>query len=162
MVCSNQIRQNLDAGPYGQKYTTPGGEAVGFYASLRLRFTKPEKIKQKVKVANKEVTRVIGVETEIEVYKSSIWKPYRTAPVVILFDYGMDDIRANLQYIKDYSKNTQYTLGGEVLSNSLEAAIKMVEKDEALIKQLKNEVIDLWEEIEDKFSQGAERKPKLR
>ncbi len=162
MICSNQIRQNLDAGPYGQKYTTPGGESVGFYASLRLRFTKPEKIKQKVKVAGKEVTRVIGVETEIEVYKSSIWKPYRTAPVVILFDYGVDDIRANLQFIKNYTKNTQYTVGEETLSNSIEESIKLVEKDTALIKQLKEEVIDLWEEIEEKFSQGAERKPKLR
>jgi len=27
MVCSNQIRQNLDAGPYGQRYKSPGGEA---------------------------------------------------------------------------------------------------------------------------------------
>lgn len=151
MVCSNQVRVNADAGPYGQKYVTPGGEAVGFYASLRLRTLRPEKIKQKVKVSGgKEVTRVIGVETEIEVFKSSIDKPYRTAPVIILFDYGIDDIRANLQFIKDFTKNTTYTLGGEMLSNSMEDAIRKVEHHK-LQKKLKEEVIDLWEEIESKF-----------
>src|ERR1035437_3228149 len=70
LVCSNQIRVNVDAGPYGQKFVTPGGESVGFYASLRLRFTRAEKIKIKRKIAGKEETRVIGVEANIEVYKS--------------------------------------------------------------------------------------------
>jgi len=45
MVCSNQVRQNADAGPFGQKYRTPGGEAIGFYASLRLRCSGGQKIK---------------------------------------------------------------------------------------------------------------------
>lgn len=157
MVCSNQVRQNMDAGPYGEKYTTPGGVSVGFYSSLRLRFMKPEKIKEKIKVQGKEVTRVVGVEVQIEVYKSSIWKPYRSAPVYILFDYGIDDIRANLQYVKDFTKNTTYTVGGEKLAISLEDSIKVVE-EQGLEKELQEEVIDLWEEIETKF--GKERKPK--
>lgn len=162
MVCSNQIRQNLDAGPYGQKYSTPGGEAIGFYASLRLRFQKPEKIKIKQKIAGKETFRVIGVEVQVEVFKSSIWKPYRTAPLYILFDYGIDDIRSNLQFLKDHTKTTQYCIGGEPLSNSMEDAIKLVEKDKTLIKQLREEVIDLWEEIEEKFAEKTVREPKLR
>jgi recombination protein RecA len=80
IVCSNQVRVNVDAGPYGQKYTTPGGEAIGYYASLRLRFYKPEKIKKEILVAGKKNTRIIGVETQVEVFKSSIWKPYHIAP----------------------------------------------------------------------------------
>lgn len=160
MVCSNQVRVNADAGPYAQKYVTPGGEAVGFYSSLRLRAMRPEKIKQKIKVAGKELTKVIGVETEFEVFKSSIDKPYRIAPVVILFDYGIDDIRSNLQYIKNHTKNTQYCIGEKTLSNSMEESIKIIEENPALIKELKNEVIDLWESIEAKFD--SNRKPKQR
>ena len=37
MVASNQIRVNMDAGQYGQKYSSPGGMAIGFYARLRLK-----------------------------------------------------------------------------------------------------------------------------
>lgn len=157
MVCSNQVRENLDAGPYGQKYKSPGGEAIGFYSSLRLRTLNPEKIKEKRTFAGKEVTRTVGVKVQIEVHKNSIWKPYRSAPVIILFDYGIDDIRANLQFLKDYSKNTVYTIAGRSLSNKMEDAVKMVE-DERLEEALKQQVILLWNEIEFKFM--TQRKPK--
>ena len=159
MVCSNQIRQNLDAGPYGQKYKSPGGEAIGFYSSLRLRMSNPKKIKEKRKVHGKEVMRVVGVKTEVEVFKSSVWKPYRTAPITILFDYGIDNTRDCLQFIKDYSKNTIYTISAIALSNSIEESIHMVEEDH-LESRLQNVVISLWEHIESKFE--TERKPKIR
>ena len=159
MVCSNQVRQNIDAGPYGQKYSSPGGTAIGFYSSLRLRFSNPEKIKAKVTIQGKEATRVIGVKSNVEVFKSSIWKPYRTAPLTIIFDYGIDDIRENLQFIKDFTKNTRYTVGDTILAQSMEKAISVVE-EENLVKQLREQVIDLWMEIEEKFE--IERKPKQR
>lgn len=159
MVCSNQVRMNLDAGPYGQRYVSPGGEAIGFYSSLRLRANKAQKIKEKVKVAGKEVTRVVGVETEIEVFKSSIWKPHRTAKIIIIFDYGIDDIAANLQFIKDYTSATTYSVNGMTLAPSLRKAVSIVE-EKKLEKELKEEVIDLWESIEAKFD--SERKPKER
>ncbi|MCK9429577.1 MAG: DNA recombination/repair protein RecA [Candidatus Omnitrophica bacterium] len=159
MVCSNQVRQNLDAGQYGQKYTTPGGLGVGFYSSLRLRAGNPEKIWVKQKIVGKETKRCIGVETQVEVFKSSIWKPFHTAPVIILFDYGIDDIRANLQFIKDFTKNTMYTIKDNKLDMSMEKSISIIEKSGAE-NDLRNQVIDLWEEIEQKFK--TERKPKQR
>lgn len=157
VVCSNQVRQNLDAGPYGQKYKAPGGEAIPFYSSLRLRTSAPSKIMKRVKVVGKEIKKAVGIETEIIVHKSSVWEPYHTAPLYILFDYGIDDIRANLQYIKDMTGAKTYHLGGDSLSNSLDEACQEVEKNQQE-KSLKNYVINLWEEIEAKFKQ--ERRPK--
>lgn len=157
MVCSNQVRQNLDAGPYGQKYKSPGGEAIGFYSSLRLRFASPQKIKTKRKISGKEHTRVIGVETDVEVFKSSVWEPYHKAPVSILFDYGIDDIRANLQYLKTNTSDTMYCIGNTKLSKSIEEAIQVVEKD-GLDDELKEETIGLWNEIQKKFQ--IKRKPR--
>ena len=160
MVCSNQIRENAGAVGYGEKHISPGGKAIGFYASLRLRAKSVDKIHSKTTVAGKEVKRVIGVKTEFEVYKSSIWKPFRSAPVYIIFDYGIDDVRANLQYIKDYTKNTIYTCGAEIpLDKSMEISIQMVEEN-GYEKRLRRQVIKLWEEIESKFE--TERKPKQR
>ena len=159
MVCSNQVRVNADAGPYGQKYRTPGGEAVGFYASLRLRVSSPKKIKSEQSIKGKKQTRVIGTEIEIEVYKSSVWKPYHTAPVTIIFDYGIDDVRTNLQFVKSNTKATTYVIGGESIGRSIEEAIQHVEKNN-LEGVLKDEVIDLWETIEGKFE--SNRKNKIR
>ena len=160
MVCSNQIRQNAGAGQFEPKYKSPGGEATGFYASLRLRTFQPEKIWKKLTVAGKETKRVIGVKTKIEVFKSTIWKPYRTAPLTILFDYGVDDVRQNLQFIKDYTKATIYTIGSfSDLDKSMDKSIQIVEM-EGWEDKLRDEVIDLWENIEGLFD--SERKKKQR
>jgi len=158
MVCSNQIRESQAT--HGPTVHSPGGKALGFYSSLRLRAMSPVKIKKKKIVAEKEVERVIGVETIFEVFKSSVWAPYRKAPVTILFDYGIDDVRANLQFIKDHTANKIYTIGTSNLNKSMEKSIQMVERDSELVKQLKEQVIDLWEDIETKFK--IERKPKQR
>lgn len=155
MVCSNQVRQNQDAGPYGQKYISPGGEAIGFYSSLRLRCFAPQKIRRKKTIMGKEVSRVTGVETQIEVFKSSVWKPYRTANLIIDYDYGIDDIRQNLLFLREYSGG--FNLGEISLGNTIEGAIISVE-EQNLEGLLKSHVIDLWEDIEKKF--GRERKPK--
>ncbi len=157
MVCSNQIRQNIDAGAYAQKYISPGGKAIEFYSSLRLRMLGVEKIKRMTKVAGKEVTRVVGVKSDIEVSKSSVWKPFHQATITILFDYGIDDVRDNLQYIKSYTGETVYCLGGIKLSKSIDEAIDMIEQDGNEGK-LKQEVVELWHEIESRFK--SERKPK--
>jgi len=159
MVCSNQVRENIDAGMYEQRYRSPGGMSIGFYSSLRLRCWVRQKIKKKETIASKEITRVVGVETEVEVYKSSVWKPYRTSPLTILFDYGIDDVRENLQFVKDHTDSTLYMLGETKLSRSLEKACSVVESEQ-LESELRNQVINLWEEIEKKFD--SERKPKRR
>jgi recombination protein RecA len=161
LVASNQLRTNTDAGPFGRKHTAPGGNALEFYACLRLRLVYTTKIKKKKTYHGKKIQKVIGIETEIEVDKSSVWEPHHTAPLTILFDYGIDDVRDCLQFVKDYSKENVYTLGGEKLHNNMDKAIAMVEEQgEEAIQALKVETIDLWETIQEKFK--TERKPKVR
>lgn len=158
MACSNQIRQNMDGGLFSPKYTTPGGMSFEFYASLRLRFMDVKKIEEEITYQGKLIKRIIGVTTTIQVAKSSIWKPYRSAPVTIIFDYGIDDIRQNLQFLKDYKKDyTVYCLNGSKLSNDMDKAIKLVETNN-LETELRNEVIDLWEDIESKFDSNRKQK----
>ena len=158
MVCSNQIRDKGDA--YGEDFTVPGGKAVGFYASVRLRFYPPTKLKSKEKtIGKKKVVKVIGTKVRVEVYKNSTDVAYRTATLYLINGYGIDDIRANLQYIKDYTTNKTYTVNGENMGVSMDDAIHKVET-RGLEKELKEQVIDLWETIESKFK--IERKKKVR
>ena len=157
LVCSNQVRQKHDASKYESKYISPGGEGIGFYSSLRLRCMSPKKIQQEKIVAGKKVKKVVGVTTEIEVFKSSVWKPYGHAPLTILFGYGTDDVRQNLQFLKNFTDATKYTVGGKELAVSMEESIGIVER-EGLIADLKEEVIDLWEGIDRKFKQYRQKK----
>jgi RecA/RadA recombinase len=159
MVCSNQIRESMES--VGYKYKSPGGQAIGFYSSVRLRAVKTDKIQKKKTIHGTEAKKVQGVRTEFEVFKNSVWKPYRKAYVTIDFDYGVDDIRENLQFIKDYNSFNYYTLDGQKLDpkGGLDASVRMIEEDD-LEMQLKEEVIDLWEYVESKFK--VERKKKQR
>jgi len=159
MVCSNQVRVNVGAGAFQEKYKSPGGEAIPFYSSLRLKTRNNGKIEQKRTVKGKEVKRVIGVSTVVQVYKSSVWKPYREAEVPIIFDYGIDDVRANLQFVKQYTDKTIYGVQDQGLDNSLEKAIAKVE-DQDLERELQEETIQVWHELESKFE--TERKSKRR
>lgn len=157
MACSNQIRTNVDAGNYGEKFTTPGGKAVGFYASVRLRLYKGEKIRVSKKVKGKDIKKVVGIKTKVEVYKNSVDAPHRSAEIYIYFDYGVDDVRANLQYLKDYSSNSYYHLNDEKLDISMDKSIQIIEDGELEV-ELKEATISLWQEVQRKFETNRKKK----
>lgn len=161
MVCSNQIRQNPDAGMFAEKFVTPGGNAIPFYSSLRLRCHSPVKIKRERKVNGRDVSRVVGVETTVDVYKSSIWEPHRSAAVSIVYDYGIDDIRANLEFLKTSLGLSSYNVLGDGvrLGQGIERAIREIE-DGDLQKALRARTIEVWRDVDAKFR--VERRPKVR
>ena len=47
-VFTNQLRQKLNAMPFGDQYTTSGGKALQFHASVRLRLKGVGKIKKRL------------------------------------------------------------------------------------------------------------------
>lgn len=154
---SNQVRQGQ-----GNSYVTPGGMAVPFYASLRIQIGPDPtggKIKKKTKLSSgKEVTAVTGINSICTIIKSSIDVPFRSAPISIIFNYGIDDIRQNLQYCKDMLNETKYDAVTKQFV-SLESAISYVEEND-LEEQLRDKTIDLWESIQKELK--IDRKPKGR
>jgi recombination protein RecA len=156
IACSNQVRQ----GDYGD--VTPGGRAVEFYASARISINRSSFIeKEKTLTGKKKIhKRVVGIISQCKVTKSSIDKPYRECPVYIMFDYGIDDVRANLQYVKDTAELTTYWVGDDAKGYSrMDDAIAYIEKNN-LENLLRDRTIALWTEVENKFKQ--ERKKKTR
>jgi len=160
MVCSNQIRQNVGATQFEPKFKVPGGEAIGFYASLRLRCRSPVKTSREVEIDGKKHKRVVGVHTTIEVHKSSVWEPHHEAPVHIVYSYGIDDIRANLEYVKPAGSSRYMLNENERLDNGLERAIARVESTDGMDRELRRYTIQRWREIEDRFK--INRQPKRR
>lgn len=155
VAASNQIRTTM-AG-HITKHEAPGGFGIGFYSSVRLRFGTPKKIVTKSSFKGKKIEKVTGVETEVEVFKSSVDDPFRKALLIIDFHYGIDDIRANVRFLRKYLN--AYKLNGESLGASEDAAVLFIEKNN-LEEELQQEVISLWREIESKFD--VQRKPKAR
>jgi RecA/RadA recombinase len=160
MACSNQVRQ----GDYGD--VTPGGKAAEFYASLRVSVNQVGKLfKERAmshkndagkKVTGKKIKRAFGIESKCIITKSSIDKPYREVPIYIVFDYGIDDIRGNLQWLKDTLGLTTYRAVNKNYQR-MDQAIDWIEKND-LEDSLREEVIDLWNEVEATFKHTRKRK----
>lgn len=162
VIFTNQERQ----GDFGK--TTPGGFAVGYHASIRIRIArlfKSSKIeKTKTLPSGQKVTKVLGIKSEAIIKKSSVDNEFRTAPIYIIFGVGVDDVRANLQYLKDVNKDSRYNCPiGEDDSVksfvSMDKAIEYVEKNDLEV-DLRESVINAWEEIEELFQ--INRKKKVR
>ncbi len=150
LACSNQVRQ----GDFGD--ITPGGKAVEFYSSLRISVNQKEKLYKEKSFGGKKIKRAYGIQSHCVVTKSSIDKPYRDVPIYIVFDYGIDDVRGNLQWIKDVLGNTKYTAVDKDYAR-MDQAIDWIEKND-LEEELRKEVIKLWQEVEERFKHPRKKK----
>jgi recombination protein RecA len=153
VVFTNQLRQG-DTGEI-----TSGGKALEYYASLRIRVGQKAMVEKEIKLkSGKTVKKAIGIESSCYIKKSTVDEPYRSFPIYILFNYGIDDVRANLQWYKDMTKDTTYFCIDKTYQ-SMEKAIQYIEENKYQ-KKLRSTIINLWEEIDAQFTQI--RKPKVR
>lgn len=155
IACSNQIRSGAGGGE-----TTSGGKGIPFYASVRIRIGPPAQnkyIKKKATLYGREHESIIGIKSFCTV-KKSVDNPFRTAEVYIVFGYGIDDIRGNLQYCKTMKGETTYNAITKSFKG-LDDACRWIENNK-LELELKKNTIELWHELQSKFA--LNRKPKRR
>jgi RecA/RadA recombinase len=139
--------------------TTPGGKGLPFYASLRLKVSLgyPKRTIEVYRTVNKKkIERIKGILSSVKVVKSSLDEPYREAPIYIMFNIGIDDVRANLQWMKDTSGNTIYDAITEEFQE-LNKAIDHIEENN-LEDELREKVIDMWEGVEKMFDSNRKKK----
>jgi len=92
LVMLNQTREKIGV-MFGSKKSTFGGRAIGYYSSVRLELAKRSTIKEK--------GDPVGISTRAYVAKSKVSPPFGQCIVPILFDVGIDEPGAVLEYLKD-------------------------------------------------------------
>lgn len=94
LIFTNQLRTRLGVS-FGDPWTTSGGKAIPFHASVRLRLKSIGQIKVK--------DNIIGIKTRAQVIKNRMGPPLKSVDYDIYFESGIDDFGGWLNIMKDYN-----------------------------------------------------------
>ena len=92
-VFTNQLRQNLNAMAFGDKWVVSGGKALAYHCSVRVRLNNTGKLKKG--------EEVIGNECKAVVIKNRMGPPQRQASFDIYFDSGIADYSSWIKVLKE-------------------------------------------------------------
>jgi recombination protein RecA len=97
LIFTNQLRTKLGVS-FGDSWTTSGGKAIPFHASVRLRLKNTGMIKAKVN----GVEQVVGSKTNVQVVKNRMGPPHRKIDYEIYYDSGIDNWGGWLAIMKNF------------------------------------------------------------
>ena len=98
LIFTNQLRTKLGVS-FGDPWTTSGGKAIPFHASVRLRLKSIGQIKVK--------DSVVGIKTRVTVVKNRMGPPLRSIDYDIYFESGIDNYGGWLTIMKDFKMVSQ-------------------------------------------------------
>lgn len=158
IVFINQIRMKIGI-MFGNPETTPGGNALKFYASLRIDLRPGEKVS--------ENETVMARKTRVKVIKSKVCPPFGETEVTIHYGTGVDKIENAIDLLKELgviaSSGRSNTLAstGESLGSSKKDVYKHFEANpaqlEALLKaELNKQIVIVPSVIEEESEPASE------
>jgi recombination protein RecA len=137
VIFTNQLRQKIGV-MFGNPETTTGGQALKFYASIRLDVRRI----QAIKVGEE----VIGNRTRVKVVKNKVAPPFRTAEFDIMFNEGISksgdvlDLATKFEVVTKRGAffsygDTRLGQGRENAKDFLRANLGMMAEIEGVIRQ---------------------------
>ncbi|MBW4440343.1 MAG: recombinase RecA [Plectolyngbya sp. WJT66-NPBG17] len=144
VVFINQLRQKIGV-TYGSPETTTGGQALKYYASVRLDIRRIQTLKKG--------TEEFGTRAKVKVAKNKVAPPFRIAEFDIIFGKGISTLGCLVDLAEETNvivrKGAWYSYKGENISQGRDNAIKYVEERPELAKEL--EVL-----VREKLEMGAQ------
>ncbi|CAH06902.1 recombinase A (recA) [Bacteroides fragilis NCTC 9343] len=137
----NQLREKIGV-MFGNPETTTGGNALKFYASVRLDIRGSQQIK--------DGEEVIGKQTKVKVVKNKVAPPFRKAEFDIMFGEGIShsgeiiDLGADLGIIK--KSGSWYSYNDTKLGQGRDAAKQCIADNPELAEELEGLIFEKLKE----------------
>jgi len=136
LIFINQIRMKIGV-MFGNPETTTGGNALKFYASVRLEVRKIETIE-------KSEEEAVGNRVRVKVVKNKVAPPFRKVELEIMFGKGISAsgslVDAAVKYGIIDKKGAWYTRGEEKIGQGRDNAKAYIEQNPELAAQIEKEV----------------------
>ncbi len=135
VIFINQIRMKIGV-MFGNPETTTGGNALKFYASVRLDIRRTGSIKKG--------EEVIGSETKVKVVKNKVSPPFKTAEFDILYGEGISregeviDMGVNARILE--KSGAWYAYNGEKIGQGTDNARAFLRENVDLAREIENKV----------------------
>ncbi len=135
VIFINQIRMKIGV-MFGNPETTTGGNALKFYASVRLDIRRTGSIKRG--------EEVVGNETKVKVVKNKVAPPFKTAEFDILYGEGTSregeiiDMGVNAKILE--KSGSWYAYNGEKIGQGKDNAREFLRENPDLSHEIENKV----------------------
>ncbi len=141
LIFINQIRMKIGV-MFGNPETTPGGNALKFYCSVRMDIRRAEQIK--------DGDNAIGNRVRVKIVKNKVAPPFRTAEFDLMFASGIsregDLLELGTKAGIIEKSGAWFQLGEQKLGQGREAAKAFLKGDKALAVKLEKEIRELAEQ----------------
>ncbi len=127
----NQLREKIGV-MFGNPETTTGGNALKFYASVRLDIRKSSSIK--------DGDEVVGNEVKVKVVKNKVAPPFRRAEFEIMYGEGISRVGEVVDLGVDFGilekSGSWYSYGGSKLGQGKDATKKILADNPELCEEI--------------------------
>jgi recombination protein RecA len=142
---TNQIRMKIGV-MFGSPETTTGGNALKFYASVRLDVRRIGALKEASTQPGKDMT-VVGNRTRVKVVKNKMAPPFRECEFDILYGTGVSRSGEVLDLATDANviqkSGSWFSLDGERIGQGREVARTYLEQHPDLLARLEAKVLEV-------------------
>lgn len=144
----SQVRDNIGAGIFGEKYKRSGGKALDFYASQVFWLANAGMLKRTIN----KVERPYGIKLKATVKKNKVGLPFREAHFTFEFGYGTNDFLASLDWLKSVGRLDALALKESEFKEYLKESDSLSDEEFKVERQRATKAVkEVWAEIEQTF-----------